>query len=168
MPVFGLNNGMVPIIAYNYGAGKKERLIQTIKLSIAYAMALMIIGFLVFQLCPGILLQWFNASETMMNIGVPALRIISVSFLLAGFCIICGSVFQALGNGVYSMVVSIARQLVVLLPAAYLLAQLGNVNYVWWAFPIAELMSLTLSAYFLFRIYHKIIKHVGISESSKK
>lgn len=161
MPVFGLNNGMVPIIAYNYGAGKKDRLIKTIKLSIAYAMALMVIGFLVFQLCPHILLQWFEASDTMMEIGVPALRTISVSFLLAGFCIICGSVFQALGNGVYSMVVSIARQLVVLLPAAYLLARLGNVNYVWWAFPIAELMSLVLSAYFLFRIYHMIIKNIA-------
>lgn len=161
MPVFGLNNGMVPIIAYNYGAGKKERLIQTIKLSIAYAMTLMVIGFLVFQLCPQILLQWFNASETMMEIGIPALRTISVSFLLAGFCIICGSVFQALGNGIYSMIVSIARQLVVLLPAAYLLAQLGNVKYVWWSFPIAELMSLALSSFFLFRIYHQIIKHIG-------
>ena len=152
---------MVPIIAYNYGAGKRNRLIQTIKLSIAYAMGLMVVGFLVFQLCPHILLQWFDASETMMGIGIPALRTISFSFLLAGFCIICGSVFQAFGNGVYSMVVSIARQLVVLLPAAYLLARLGNVNYVWWAFPIAELMSLALSSYFLFRIYHKIIKHVG-------
>lgn len=125
-------------------------------------MALMVAGFLAFQLCPKILLEWFNASETMMRIGVPALRTISVSFLLAGFCIICGSVFQALGNGVYSMIVSIARQLVVLLPAAYLLARLGNVDYVWWAFPIAELMSLALSAYFLFRIYHKIIKYVGV------
>lgn len=161
MPVFGLNNGMVPIIAYNYGAEKKDRLIQTIKLSIAYAMALMIIGFLVFQLCPQVLLQWFNASETMMGIGIPALRTISVSFLLAGFCIICGSVFQALGNGIYSMVVSIARQIIVLLPAAYFLAKLGNVNYVWWAFPIAELMSLALSSYFLFRIYQKIIKQIG-------
>lgn len=161
MPIFGLNNGMVPIVAYNYGAGKKDRLIKTMKLSIAYAMALMFIGFLVFQFCPNLLLQMFNASETMQAIGVPALRIISISFLFAGFCIICGSVFQALGNGVYSMIVSIARQLVVLLPAAYLLAQLGNVNYVWWAFPIAEIMSLTLSVYFLIRIYHKIIKHIG-------
>ena len=161
MPVFGLNNGMVPIIAYNYGAGKKDRLIKTMKLSIAYAVGLMVIGFLVFQFCPHLLLQMFNASETMLEIGIPALRIISISFLFAGFCIICGSVFQALGNGVYSMIVSIARQLVVLLPAAYLLSKLGNVNYVWWSFPIAELMSLSLSAYFLHRIYHKIIKHIG-------
>ena len=161
MPIFGLNNGMIPIVAYNYRAGKKERLIKTVKLSVAYAMAVMVIGFLIFQTLPQVLLQWFNASDRMMEIGVPALRIISISFLLAGFCIICGSVFQALGNGVYSMVVSIARQLVVLLPVAFLLSKLGNVNYVWWAFPIAELMSLALSTFFLFRIYHKIIKHIG-------
>lgn len=161
MPVFGLNNGMVPIIAYNYGAGKKDRLIKTVKLSIAYAVGLMFVGFLVFQFCPNVLLQLFNASETMLAIGIPALRIISISFLLAGFCIVCSSVFQALGNGVYSMTVSIARQLIVLLPVAYLLAQLGTVNYVWWAFPIAEIVSVSLSIYFLFRIYHKIIKHIG-------
>lgn len=161
MPIFGLNNGMVPIIAYNYGAGKKERLYKTIKLSIIYAEILMVIGFLVFQFFPGVLFGWFSASETMLSIGVPALRIISISFLMAGFCIICGSVFQALGNGVYSMVVSIARQLVVLLPAAYLLAQLGNVDFVWWSFPIAEIMSLTLSLFFLIRINNKVIKHIG-------
>lgn len=161
MPIFGLNNGMIPIIAYNYGAGKRERLIKTVKLSIVYAMAVMTIGFLIFQTLPQVLLQWFNASDRMLEIGVPALRIISISFLLAGFCIICGSVFQALGNGVYSMIVSIARQLGVLLPVAFLLSRLGNVNYVWWAFPIAELMSLALSTFFLFRIYHKIIKHIG-------
>lgn len=161
MPVFGLNNGLVPIIAYNYGAGKKDRLVKTIKLSIFYAMILMVIGFLIFQIYPQVLFQWFNASETMMTIGIPALRIISISFLLAGFCIICGSVFQALGNGVYSMVVSIARQLVVLLPAAYFLSKLGDVVYVWWAFPIAELMSLVLSVFFLIRINNKIIKHIG-------
>lgn len=161
MPVFGLNNGMVPIIAYNYGAGKKDRLIKTMKLSVAYAMGLMVAGFLVFQICPHLLLQMFSASETMQAIGVPALRIISISFLFAGFCIICGSTFQALGNGVYSMIVSIARQLVVLLPVAYLLSRLGNVNYVWWAFPIAEIMSLALSIFFLRRIYNKIIRHIG-------
>lgn len=165
MPVFGLNNGMIPIIAYNYGAGKKERLVKTIKLSILYAMILMVVGFLIFQSMPQILLGWFKASETMLAIGVPALRIISISFLLAGFCIICGSVFQALGNGVYSMIVSIARQLIVLLPAAYLLSLLGKVEYVWWAFPIAELMSLVFSVFFMVRIYHKIIKHIG--EESK-
>lgn len=161
MPIFGLNNGMVPIVAYNYGAGKKDRLIKTVKLSILYAMCLMIIGFLVFQIFPVQLFELFDASETMLVIGVPALRTISYSFLLAGFCIICGTMFQALGNGVYSMVVSIARQLVVLLPVAYLLSLTGDVAYVWWAFPIAELMSLGVSVFFVVRIYHKVIKHIG-------
>lgn len=161
MPVFGLNNGMVPIVAYNYGAGRKDRLIQTIKLSIAYAVCLMIIGFTAFQVFPEQLFSLFDASETMLEIGIPALRTISCSFLLAGFCIVCGSVFQALGNGVYSMIVSIARQLLVLLPVAYLLSLAGNVIYVWWAFPIAELMSLLLSVFFLVRIYNKVIRHIG-------
>lgn len=161
MPIFGLNNGMVPIIAYNYGAGNKDRLIKTVKLSIVYAMCLMLIGFLVFQIFPAQLLAMFEASETMLAIGIPALRIISYSFLLAGFCIICGSMFQALGNGVYSLMVSVARQLVVLLPVAYLLSLAGDVVYVWWAFPIAELMSLAASIFFVIRIYHKVIKHVG-------
>ena len=161
MPVFGLNNGMVPIVAYNYGAGKKDRLIKTVKLSILYAICLMFIGFVVFQIFPAQLLLLFDASDIMLAIGVPALRIISCSFLLAGFCIICGTMFQALGNGVYSMVVSIARQLVVLLPVAYLLSLTGNVTYVWLAFPIAELMSLGLSVFFLIRINNKVIKHIG-------
>lgn len=161
MPVFGLNNGMVPIVAYNYGAGKRDRLIQTIKFSIVYAVSLLVAGFVVFQLFPAQLLSLFDASETMLALGVPALKIISVSFLLAGFCIVCGSVFQALGNGVYSLAVSVARQLVVLLPVAYLLSLTGNVNYVWWAFPIAELMSLAVSVFFLIRIYNNVIKHIG-------
>lgn len=161
MPIFGLNNGMVPIIAYNYGAGKRDRLLKTMKLSIVYAVSIMLIGVLVFQLFPAQLFALFEASETMLAIGIPALRTISLSFLLAGFCIICGSVFQALGNGVYSMMVSIARQLVVLLPAAYLLSRLGNVNYVWWAFPIAEIVSLVMSVIFLIRINKKIISHIG-------
>ncbi len=161
MPVFGLNNGMVPIIAYNYGAGKRSRVIKIIKLSIMYAVGMMLVGFMLMQIIPDKLLLLFNASETMLEIGVPALRIISTSFLFAGFCIVCGSVFQALGNGLYSMFVSIARQLVVLLPVAYLLSRLGNVDYVWWSFPIAEVASLTFSTYFLIRIYTKIIKHIG-------
>lgn len=161
MPVFGLNNGMVPIIAYNYGAGKKERLMKTMKLSIIYAVSLMIVGFLVFQLLPEQLLRLFEASDTMIAIGIPALRIISISFLFAGFCIISVSSFQALGNGMYSLMVSVARQLVVLLPTAYLLSRLGKVDYVWWAFPIAEVISLIMSIYFLIRIYKKIIRHIG-------
>ena len=158
MPVFGLNNGMIPIVAYNYGAGRKDRLIKTVKLSIGYAMCLMAIGFLIFQFLPGPLLALFDASEIMMALGVSALRIISVHFLIAGYCIICGSMFQALGNGVYSLVVSVARQLVVLLPVAYLLSLTGDVNAVWWAFPIAELMSAVVSTFFLIRIYKKVIK----------
>ena len=161
MPIFGLNNGMVPIVAYNYGAGKKDRLIKTVKLSVLYAICLMVIGFIVFQIFPAQLFALFHASDTMLEIGIPALRIISCSFLLAGFCIICTSMFQALENGVYSMIVSIARQMVVLLPVAYCLSLLGNVTYVWWAFPIAELSSMCVSIFFLVRIYNKVIKHIG-------
>ncbi len=161
MPIFGLNNGMVPIIAFNYGARKKERLVHTIKLSVLYAEFLMLVGFLVFQFLPAPLFKLFDASEHMLSMGIPALRIISLHFLLAGFCIIIGSVFQALGNGIYSMIVSITRQLVVLLPAAYLLSLSGKVNNVWWAFPIAELVSLSFSVFFLLRINRKIIQNIG-------
>lgn len=161
MPVFGLNNGVIPIIAYNYGAKNKERVVSTIKQSIIYAMTIMILGLFVFQLIPEGLLEMFQASETMMAIGVPALRIISLSFILAGFCIVCGSVFQALGLSIYSMFTSVARQLVVLLPVAYALSMLGNVNLVWWAIPIAELMSLVMTVFFMVRINGKIISKIG-------
>lgn len=160
MPVFGLNNGIIPILAYNYGAAKRERVIKTIRHSIIYAVSIMIIGLLIFQLFPEYLLRMFKASETMLAIGIPALRRISVSFLLAGFCIACSSVFQALGKAVYSMIISVARQLVVLLPVAYGLAQLGNVDLVWWAFPIAEMMSLVATVFFMMRIYKKIISQI--------
>lgn len=166
MPVFGLNNGVIPIIAYNYGAKKADRVMSTIRHSIAYAMSIMTAGLLVFQLLPGPLLSLFNASDTMTAIGIPALRIISLSFLLAGFCIAGGSVFQALGCSVYSMIVSVARQLVVLLPAAYLLSRLGNVNLVWWAFPIAELMSLAMTVFFLIHVYRKIISRIPQREQA--
>lgn len=161
MPVFGLNNGMVPIVAYNYGAGHKHRLIQTVKLSILYAVGIMVVGLIILEVFTAELLGLFNASETMLAIGVPALRIISLSFVFAGFCIVAGSVFQALGNGVYSMIVSIARQLVVLLPVAYLLSKLGNVNYVWWAIPVAEIVSLSFSAFFLMKINRDVISKIG-------
>ena len=163
MPVFGLNNGMVPIIAFNFGAGKRERMVQTLKFSIFYAVGLMAVGVLIFQIFPVPLFALFDASQSMLAIGVPALRIISFSFLFAGFGIVCGSLFQALGNGVYSMIVSIARQLVVLLPAAYLLSLLGEVSSVWWAFPIAELMSFAVTIFFLIRINNKVIKRMGES-----
>ncbi len=158
MPVFGLNNGMVPIIAYNYGARKKDRMMKTLKLAITYAVSIMVIGFLVMQIFPAQLFGLFEASEEMLAIGVPALRFISISFLFAGFCIIAGSMFQALGNGVLSMIVSVARQLLVLLPVAYLLSLSGNLNLIWLSFPIAELISVALSSIFLYRIYQKVIK----------
>ena len=158
MPVFGLNNGMVPIIAYNYGAKKKDRMLRTMKLAIMYAVGIMFVGFLVMQIFPVQLFSLFEASVEMLAIGVPALRFISISFLFAGFCIIAGSTFQALGNGMLSMIVSIARQLVVLLPVAYLLSLTGNLNLIWLAFPIAELMSVALSGLFLYKIYKKVNK----------
>lgn len=161
MPVFGLNNGMIPIIAYNYGARQRKRVIQTIHSSAILAIGIMVVGLIAMQLFPAQLLGIFNASEHMLSIGVPALRLISLSFAFAGYCIVMGSVFQALGNGVYSMITSIVRQMVVLLPAAFLLSLSGNVNLVWLAFPIAELFSVTLSTIFLIRIYKEIISKIG-------
>lgn len=149
MPVFGLNNGMVPIIAFNYGAKKPDRVKRTIKLTIISAIAIMSVGVIVFESIPQVLLTFFTASDEMMRIGVPALRIIAPHFFLAGFCIIAGSVCQAIGNPLYSLIVSVCRQLLVLLPVAWLLSLTGNLTLVWLAFPIAELFSLTLSAIFL-------------------
>ena len=160
MPVFGLNNGLVPILAYNFGAGRRDRFIKALKCGILYAVSIMFVGLVIFQTIPQVLLGFFEASDEMLRIGVPALRIICLSFLPAGFGIVCGTAFQALGNAVYSMIVSIARQLVVLLPAAYLLSLLGNVNYVWWAFPIAEVMSLTVTIIFLIRINRRVIRYI--------
>ena len=151
MPVFGLNNGMVPIVAYNFGAARMDRVKRTVKLAVCTAVAIMAVGLLIFQLAPELLLSFFDASAEMNSIGSVALRIISISFLFAGFCIIAGSVCQAIGNPFYSLIVSVARQLVVLLPVAWLLAQTGRLELVWLAFPIAELMSLTLSVIFLRR-----------------
>ena len=158
MPVFGLNNGMVPIVAYNYGARKEERIHKVIRYSVYYAVAIMLVGVLLFQLIPGPLLQLFSASEHMMSMGVFALRIISVHFAMAGFSIIASSVCQALGTSVYSLIISLVRQLVVLLPAAWLLSLMGNVNLVWWAFPIAELVSLLMCIFFLRRTLKGIKK----------
>ncbi len=160
MPVIGLNNGMVPIIAYNFGAGKRSRMVSTIKYSMVYAFCLLFLGFLAFEFIPSTLLGLFDASEEMLQIGSKALRIIGVHFLVAWFCIIAGSVFQAVGNGVYSLVVSVARQLVILLPAAYILAKIGGLDLVWWAFPIAETMSLTVSSIFLVLTWKKVISKV--------
>lgn len=161
MPVFGLNNAMVPIIAYNYGAANKTRVMKAIKSSIIGAMAIMAVGLIVFWIVPAPLLGIFNASEHMLSMGVPALRIISTAFVPAGYCIVLGSVYQALGNGTYSMITSICRQIVVLLPVAFLLAQTGNVNLVWLSFPIAEVMSVVVTSFFFVRIYKKIIAKIG-------
>ena len=169
MPVFGLNNGMVPIVAYNYGAGRPDRIVQTIKLSVAAAVTIMLAGLLAFQLAPHILLDLFrseNDSGDLLTIGIPALRIISLSFLFAGYSIVCSSVFQALGHGVLSLLVSVVRQLVVLLPVAFLLSRASGLAAVWWAFPTAELFSLTLSTVFLRRVYLREIKFLA-SRSSR-
>ncbi len=160
MPVFGLNNGMVPILAFNYGAKKRERMVDTIKYSVIYALIIMTAGTLAFWLFTDKLLLLFAASDHMMSMGIPALRIISIHFPIAAFCIIIGSVFQALGRAVYSMINSIMRQVVVLLPVAYLLSLTGEVNNVWWSFPIAELMSFTVTTLFLIKINKDIISKV--------
>ena len=152
MPVFGLNNGMVPIIAFNYGAKKKQRIMKTMKLAMMYAFGMMLIGLIIFQLCPTALLEMFNASDAMLSIGIPALRTISISFLFAAFNIIGTSMLQALGHGIYSMFISVGRQLVVLIPVAYLLSRTGNLNLVWLAFPLAEVVAILLSAVFLRKI----------------
>ncbi|MDE6212426.1 MAG: MATE family efflux transporter [Lachnospiraceae bacterium] len=161
MPVFGMNNGLVPILAYNYGAGRRDRFVQALKCGIFYAVGIMAVGVVIFQSIPHVLLGFFEASEEMLGIGVPALRTISLCFVMAGFSIICSTSFQALGNAVYSMIISIARQLLVLLPAAYLLSLAGNVDYVWWSFPIAELVSLMMTVFFLIRINRQVIRHIG-------
>lgn len=149
MPVFGLNNGMVPIIAYNYCAQKPERIHKTIRLGMVYAVAIMLVGLLVFQLIPKELLLMFDASDAMLEIGAPALRIMSLAFVFAGIGIVSGSSCQAFGYSVYSMLISIARQIVVLIPAAYLLSLTGVLRSIWFAFPIAEIFSLILSLFFL-------------------
>lgn len=158
MPIIGMNNGMVPIVAYNYGARNPERIIRVIKLSVMYAVSIMLLGFFAFQFFAESLLGIFNASEAMLEIGRVALRIISIHFVIAGFCIISCSVFQALGNGVLSMIVSICRQLLALLPSAYILARIGGLSAVWWSFGIAEVVSAILCAVFLRKIYRNTIK----------
>lgn len=157
MPVFGLNNGMVPIIGYNYGAGHKKRLYDTIKVSYIFAVGLMLIGFAAFQLFPKEILSLFSVDAEMMTVGIPALRTISLSFLFAGICVVSASVCQALGKSMYSFWVSFGRQLVALIPAALLLSLIfKDIKAVWWAFPIAEIVSLLLSLYFVRRVLHKL------------
>ena len=157
LPIIGMNNGMVPIIAYNYGAKKPERILQTIKLAILYAVGIMVAAVLLFQIFPVQLLSFFQASPEMLAIGVPALRTLSLCFLVGGFTIVSSSVFQALGKGLLSMSISVFRQLLLVLPLAYFFSLTGNLNMVWWAFPVAEVLAGLLAAYYLWRAYHRVI-----------
>lgn len=156
MPVFGLNNGMVPIIAYNYGARNKDRIIQTSRFATFVATCVMITGFLAFEILPRQLLSVFNASEMMLQTGIPALRIIGLHFLLAGFNIIAGSTCQALGRAHYSLLISVCRQLMVLVPVAFLLSLSGRLVLVWLAFPVAEIVAFIMSLYFKRKVIHKL------------
>jgi len=162
MPVFGMNNGLIPIISYNYGAQKRARMLGAFKCALALAVAIMAAGTLVFEFLPGVLMGMFNASDNMMQMGIVALRIIAIHFPIAACCIVAGAVFQSVGKAVYSMINSIMRQLVVLLPVAFFLAGSGNVNNVWWAFPIAEIMSAIVTIFFFIKVYNGIIKKVPL------
>lgn len=164
MPVFGMNNGIIPIVAYNYGAQNRRRMMETIKRGTLYASCIMVAGTILFQAIPGPLLSIFDATDTMMAVGIPALRIISLSFCMAGACIALGSSFQALGKSLYSMVTSIVRQLVFLVPIAYVLARygasVGNDDLVWWCYPIAEIASLLLTLCFFRHVYKSMIAQI--------
>lgn len=161
MPIFGLNNGMVPILSYNYGARKPDRIKKTIKLGMSCAVAYMLVGLAVFELIPNKLLMIFSASENVMSIGVVALRIIGLSFLFAGIGIVSSTVFQAIGNPLHSLLISVLRQLVIILPVAYLLSLTGSVDNVWWSYPIAEVVSFVLCVLFLRRTFRKLHKSLG-------
>ena len=158
MPLFGLNNASISILAYNYGARKPKRIVQTLEVACAIAVGIMLAGLLVFQLAPGALLGMFHPSADFLAIGTSALRIISLHFPIAAFSIILSASFQALGNGIYSTIVSLCRQLLVLLPVTYLLSLTGNVHNVWWSFPVAEIVSLAVTAALFGRIYRQKIK----------
>lgn len=157
MPVFGLNNGLIPVLAYNYGARSRSRIDEALKFSLMVAFGIMCLGTVIMNLFPSQLLGFFNAGEDMLAIGVPALHIISIHFPIAAICIVLGSIFQAFSQSVYSLIISIGRQLVILIPAAWLLAQSGNVNNVWWCFMIAESASLVLSLIFFRKIYNRLV-----------
>ena len=160
MPVFGLTNGLIPILAYNYGAQKKKRIIQGIKLSVGLSCSIMVIGTLVFQLAPVQLLGLFDAEPEMIGIGVKALRTISWSFIFAGYGIVVSSAFQAFGNGVYSLITSVIRQLLVILPVAYIFAIKFGLDAVWWSYPIAELVAVVVSTVLFINLYKTRIKGI--------
>jgi Na+-driven multidrug efflux pump len=158
MPLFGLNNATISIVAYNYGARNPQRIKKTLKLAVGSAMVFMVAGFLAFQFIPQVLLSIFELSDSFVSLGITALRIISFHFPIAAVCIALGASFQALGNGIYSTITALMRQMAALLPAAYLLSLSGDVNAVWWAFPIAEVVSLAATLFFFIRIYRQKVK----------
>ena len=158
MPVLGMNNAVISIVAFNYGAQRPDRMIKTLKIAVCAALALMTAGLLVFRFAPNTLLGMFNPTEEFLVLGAGALRTISLHFPIAAICIILGATFQALGNGIYSSITSLCRQLVVLLPAAFLLSLSGDVNNVWWAFPIAEIASGLITVYLFSKLYRKKIQ----------
>lgn len=161
MPVFGLNNGLIPVVAYNYGAKSRPRIDEAIRFAVKLAVAIMLCGTFVMEVIPGPLLDLFSASDTMKSMGIPALRIIAIHFPIAAFGIVMGSLFQALGQSFYSLIISLARQLIALIPAAYLLSLTGNVNRVWWCFLIAETVSFTLTQLFFRRVYRRDVEPLG-------
>lgn len=161
MPVFGLSNGMVPIIGYNFGARNKDRIIKTIKLSLIFSISIMFIGLIIFQIFPKYLFMMFTASDDVIAMGIPALKILSLHFMIAGASIIISSVFQAMGNGVFSLIMSLIRQLFVILPAAFILNIFFGVDAVWFAFVIAESVALILGCAFFRHIYKKQIKNLA-------
>ena len=152
MPVFGVNNGVIPILAYNLGAGRKDRIDEALKFALKLVICIMVIGTMVFEVIPGTLLKVFDASDNMLSIGIPALRIIAIHFPIAACSIVLGSVFQAFSQSIYSLIVSICRQLLVLIPVAWLLSLTGNVNNIWWSFLIAEVVSLTFTLIFFRKV----------------
>jgi Na+-driven multidrug efflux pump len=157
MPIFGMNNGSVPIIAYNYGADRKDRLEQAMSLGVRYGVGVMAVGTLIFWLFPEQLMSLFSAPPEMVKMGVVALHIMSLNFPFAGYAIMRGAAFQALGKSVYSMNISLVRQLLIIIPCSYIYAKIGGVNMVWWAFPCAEVAGFTMSVLYTRRIRRTII-----------
>lgn len=168
MPVFGMNNGIVPIIAYNYGAGKGERIVKTIKLGVCYAVCVMLAGLVLFQTLPGFFLGFFNPDEDMLRVGIPALRTLSLSFVFAGASVVMTSAFQALGNGVWSLFVFIVRLLVPTLPLAWILGKLGGMSALWFALPICDLLGVILAAILMRKMYRKVIKPMSAAGKPQK
>ena len=157
MPIFGLNNGLIPVLAYNYGARNKQRINEALRFSMILAVIIMGTGTIIFEVFPTLLLRMFDASPQMIEMGDTALRIIAIHFPVAALCIVVGSLFQAFSKSTYSLIVSLGRQLIVLIPAAWLLSLTGVLSNVWWAFPIAEVISFILSMTLFRKIRREII-----------